>query len=48
MFRAVHILETTALIESSAIIGTLRVSIDFFFKGDARLGSGLLKYNIFR
>jgi hypothetical protein len=26
----------------------LRVSVDFFLSGHARLGSGLLKYNIFR
>ena len=30
------------------IIGDFRVSMDFFLNGDARLGSGLLKYNICR
>jgi len=28
------------------IIGNLRVSIDFFFTGDARLGTGLLNMKI--
>jgi hypothetical protein len=46
-----HILDPGIVLELGTFMGIiiyLGVSIVFFFNGHARLGSGLLKYEIFR